>query len=176
MDNEIDEIAWPEETNNASENQLSGYNESDTDGEIVNVNEVALTIDDLFNDWESVQVIIDSYAKQNGFVVVKSRKDVDPIDKSIIRRREYICWKSGTHQSKKVEDISLYQDCSSSRQIVRGKLVFILGKSRISYVLPNLYRNIIINVIQKPSNWHQKIYGFHNRSLTKSNTTPQMEI
>ncbi|CAB4386293.1 unnamed protein product [Rhizophagus irregularis] len=86
MDNEIDEIAWSEETNNASENQLSGYNESDTDGEIVNVNEVALTIGDLFNDWESVQVIIDSYTKQNGFVVVKSRKDVDPIDKSIIRR------------------------------------------------------------------------------------------
>ncbi|PKY52904.1 hypothetical protein RhiirA4_470811, partial [Rhizophagus irregularis] len=83
MDNEIDEIAWPEETNNASENQLSGYNKSDTDGEIVNVNEVALTIGDLL---ESVQVIIDSYAKQNGFVVVKSRKDVDPIDKSIIRR------------------------------------------------------------------------------------------
>ncbi|PKY31239.1 hypothetical protein RhiirB3_448748 [Rhizophagus irregularis] len=53
-------------------------------GEIVNVNEVALTIGDLFNDWESVQVIIDLYAKQNGFVVVKSRKDVDPIDKSII--------------------------------------------------------------------------------------------
>ncbi|CAB4484143.1 unnamed protein product [Rhizophagus irregularis] len=102
MDNEIDEIVWPEETNNTSENQLSSYNESDTDGEIVNVNEVALTISDLFNDWESVHVIIDSYAKQNGFVVVKSRKDVDPIDKSIIRRREYICWKSGTHQSKKV--------------------------------------------------------------------------
>ncbi|PKK56184.1 hypothetical protein RhiirC2_800568 [Rhizophagus irregularis] len=55
MDNEIDEIAWPEETNNASENQLSSYNESDTDGEIVNINEVALTISDLFNDWESVQ-------------------------------------------------------------------------------------------------------------------------
>ncbi|CAG8732593.1 15964_t:CDS:1, partial [Rhizophagus irregularis] len=113
MDNEIDEIAWPEEINNTSKNQLSGYNESDTDGEIVNVNEVVLTIGDLFNDWESVQVIINSYAKQNGFVVAKSRKDVDPIDKSIIRRREYICWKSGTHQSKKVEDISLHRECSS---------------------------------------------------------------
>ncbi|PKY17046.1 hypothetical protein RhiirB3_382219, partial [Rhizophagus irregularis] len=128
MDNEIDEIAWPEETNNASENQLSGYNESDTDGEIVNVNEVALTIDDLFNDWESVQVIIDSYAKQNGFVVVKSRKDVDPIDKSIIRRREYICWKSGTHQSKKVEDISLHRDCSSYKTNCPWQASFYLGK------------------------------------------------
>ncbi|CAB4487907.1 unnamed protein product [Rhizophagus irregularis] len=91
MDNEIDEIAWPEETNNASENQLSGYNESDTD-------------------------------------VVKSRKDVDPIDKSIIRRREYICWKSGTHQSKKVEDISLHQDCSSYKTNCLWQASFYLGK------------------------------------------------
>ncbi|CAB4422546.1 unnamed protein product [Rhizophagus irregularis] len=125
MDNEIDEIAWPEETNNASENQLSGYNKSDTDGEIVNVNEVALTIGDLL---ESVQVIIDSYAKQNGFVVVKSRKDVDPIDKSIIRRREYICWKSGTHQSKKVEDISLHRECSSYKTNCLWQASFYLGK------------------------------------------------
>ncbi|GBC13783.2 hypothetical protein RIR_jg8890.t1 [Rhizophagus irregularis DAOM 181602=DAOM 197198] len=84
-DNELDEIAWPEKINNTLENQLSGYNESDTDGsEIVNVNEVVLTISDLFNDWKSVQVIIDLYVKQNGFVVAKSCKDVDPIDKSII--------------------------------------------------------------------------------------------
>uniref|UniRef100_U9SQW5 Uncharacterized protein n=1 Tax=Rhizophagus irregularis (strain DAOM 181602 / DAOM 197198 / MUCL 43194) TaxID=747089 RepID=U9SQW5_RHIID len=54
--NELDEIAWPEKINNTLENQLSGYNESDTDGsEIVNVNEVVLTISDLFNDWKSVQ-------------------------------------------------------------------------------------------------------------------------
>jgi uncharacterized protein (DUF779 family) len=66
------------------ENQLFSCNKSDTDGEIVNVNEVVLIISDLFNDWKSVQVIIDSYAKQNGFVVAKSHKDVNPIDKSII--------------------------------------------------------------------------------------------
>jgi hypothetical protein len=84
MDNEIDEIVQPEEINNALENQSSGYNESYTDDEIVNINEVALKIGNLFNDWKSVQVIIDLYAMQNGFVVAKSRKDVDPIDKSII--------------------------------------------------------------------------------------------
>ncbi|CAB4377221.1 unnamed protein product [Rhizophagus irregularis] len=104
------------------------YNKSDTDGEIVNVNEVVLTIGDLFNDWESVQVIIDSYAKQNEFVVAKSCKDVDPIDKSIIRRREYICWKSGTHQSKKVEDISLYRECSSYKTNCPWQASFYLGK------------------------------------------------
>ncbi|PKY54202.1 hypothetical protein RhiirA4_472876 [Rhizophagus irregularis] len=67
MDNEIDKIAWPEEINNMSENQLFSCNKSDTDGEIVNVNEVILIIGNLFNDWKSVQ-------------------------------------KSGTHQSKKVEE------------------------------------------------------------------------
>ena len=80
-----------EEINNVSENQSSGYKESDTDDEIVNVNKVTLKIGDLFNDWESVQVIIDSYAKQNGFVINKSRKDTDLIDKSIIRCRGYVC-------------------------------------------------------------------------------------
>ncbi|RIA80381.1 hypothetical protein C1645_838818 [Glomus cerebriforme] len=48
---------------NVTENHSSGYKESeesDTDDEIVNINEVTLKIGDLFNDWESVQVIIDS--------------------------------------------------------------------------------------------------------------------
>ena len=81
MDNEI---VVPLHFDNVTE-------ESDTDDEIVNINEVTLKISDLFNDWESVQVIIDSYAKQNGFVVNKGRKDADLIDKSIIRRRGYVC-------------------------------------------------------------------------------------
>ena len=91
MDNKI---VVPLHFDNATENHSSGYKESeesDTNDEIVNINEVTLKIGDLFNDWESVQVIIDSYAKQNGFVVNKGRKDVDPIDKSIIRRRGYVC-------------------------------------------------------------------------------------
>jgi hypothetical protein len=79
MNNEIDEIIQLEEINNAS-----SYNKSDTDDEIVNINKVALKIGNFFNDWKSVQEIIDSYAKQNRFVVAKSHKNVDLIDKSII--------------------------------------------------------------------------------------------
>ncbi|CAB5122928.1 unnamed protein product [Rhizophagus irregularis] len=60
-------------------------------------------ISDLFNDWESVQVIIDSYAKQNGFVVVKSRKD-------------------------KVEDISLHRECSSYKTNCPWQASFYFGK------------------------------------------------
>lgn len=126
MDNEI---VQPIEIDNALEKQSSGYNESDTDEEIVNINEVTLNIGDFFNDWESVQVIIDSYAKQNGFVVNKSRKDVDPVDKSIIRRRVYICWKSETHRSKKVEDINLHRECTSYKTGCPWKASFYFGKS-----------------------------------------------
>ncbi|PKC53415.1 hypothetical protein RhiirA1_479336, partial [Rhizophagus irregularis] len=64
-----DEIVVPIHFDNVTENHSSGNKESeesDKDDEIVNINEVTLKIGDLFNDWESVQVIIDSYAKQNG--------------------------------------------------------------------------------------------------------------
>ena len=60
MDNEI---VSPLYFHNTSENYSSGYKESDTDDEIVNVNEVTLKIGNLFNNWKSVQVIINSYAK-----------------------------------------------------------------------------------------------------------------
>src|SRR3984957_17046004 len=43
-----------------------------------------------------------------------------------------------------------------TKPIVHGKLVFISVKIQILYVLPNLYRSITINVIQKLSNLHQK--------------------
>ena len=60
MDNKRVRLVQPEESNNA----LFSNEESDTnDHNIVNVNEVILKISDLFNDWESVQMVIDSYAK-----------------------------------------------------------------------------------------------------------------
>src|ERR1043165_5306868 len=50
-----------------------------------------------------------------------------------------------------------------TKLIVHGKLVFILVKVRILYVLPNLYRIITINVILKLLNLRQKTYDFHNK-------------
>ncbi|RIA89366.1 hypothetical protein C1645_824999 [Glomus cerebriforme] len=73
-------------------NHSSGYKEneeSDTDDEIVNINKVTLKI------------------------INKECKNVDPFDKSIIQCHGYVCWKSGTHQSKKVEDISLHREYTS---------------------------------------------------------------
>ncbi len=86
MDNERVQLVQPEESNNAP----FSNEESDTnDHNIVNVNKVTLKVGDLFNDWESVQMVIDSYVKQNGFVTNKCRKDLNPIDKSIVKYRVY---------------------------------------------------------------------------------------
>ena len=93
----------------------------------VNIN-VVLKVGDSFDDWESVQMVIDSYAKQNGFVANICRKDVDPMDKSIIRRRDYICWKSRTHKAKKVEDIRLHRDSTSNKTNCPWQANFYLGK------------------------------------------------
>ncbi|CAB5197938.1 unnamed protein product [Rhizophagus irregularis] len=111
MDNEIvvlnNEIVVFIHFDNVTENHSSGNKESeesDTDDEIVNINEVTLKIGDLFNDWESIQVIIDSYAKQNGFVVNKGRKD-------------------------KVEDISLHREYTSYKTDCPWQVSFYLGKN-----------------------------------------------
>jgi hypothetical protein len=53
---------------------------------------------------------------------------------------------------KKLKILVYTRNIHHIRQTVCDKLVFILGKSQISYVLPNLYRNITINMIQKISN------------------------
>ncbi len=50
MDNEIVVPLYFKEIHNVSENHSSGYKESDTDDEIVNVNKVTLKISDLFSD------------------------------------------------------------------------------------------------------------------------------
>ncbi len=63
-----------------------------------------------------------------------------------------------------------------TKPIVYGKLVFILIKIQILYILPSLYRSITINIILKLLNLCQKTYDFHNKLLIKSNIIQQMEI
>ncbi len=59
----------------------SNIDKSDNKG---NVNKIVLKVGDSFNNWESIQIVIDSYVKQNSFMSNKCRKDLDQIDKSII--------------------------------------------------------------------------------------------
>ncbi|CAG8689334.1 1894_t:CDS:2, partial [Cetraspora pellucida] len=63
---------------------------------------------------DHVQAVVDSFAKQNGFVANKNRKDLDP--------------KAGTYQPKKVEDINLHCDSSLSKTNCKWKVGFYLGK------------------------------------------------
>ena len=74
-----------------------------------------------------IGIAINTFAKNNSFVAIKTHKDVDPIDKSIIRRRTYRCWKAGITNPKKVEDITLHRDYSCL-----AKLILANGKSRNS--------------------------------------------
>ncbi|GBB90789.1 hypothetical protein RclHR1_17880004 [Rhizophagus clarus] len=54
-----------------------------------------LHIDDLFQDCDMVQSKVDTYAKHHGFVANKIYKNLDPVDKSIVQRRDFKYWKSG---------------------------------------------------------------------------------
>jgi len=86
---------------------------SNNEGNEIISMEMTLNVNDTFKDWDAVEIAVNTYAKQQGFVAIKYRKDFDAIDKSIIRRRVYNCWKSGTNNSKKVEDISLHRESTS---------------------------------------------------------------
>ena len=56
-----------------------------------NNEEIILNINDTYEDWNAVDIAVNMYAKQKGFVAIKYRKDLDAIDKTIIRRRVYSC-------------------------------------------------------------------------------------
>ena len=62
-----------------------------------------IQICDSFRDWNTVQCIVDIYAKKHGFVANKYHKDFDTIDKSIIQCHDYNCWKSGINKLKKLK-------------------------------------------------------------------------
>ena len=55
-----------------------------------------------------IETIINTYAKCNKFVIIKCHKDLNIINKTIIRCYIYQCWKTRINNSKKVKDITLY--------------------------------------------------------------------
>ncbi|CAG8513840.1 14646_t:CDS:2 [Racocetra fulgida] len=65
-----------------------------------------LKVGDCFTDWDAVQCAVDIYSKQHGFIAVKFHKDLDAVDKSIIRHRDYVCWKAGMNKAKKWRTIT----------------------------------------------------------------------
>ncbi|CAG8553558.1 6768_t:CDS:2, partial [Rhizophagus irregularis] len=106
-----------------NENTNGRYNDENT-----NANKVILKVGNTFKDWNEVDVIINQYAKQNGFVAIKFRKDFDEVDKMIVRRRVYTCWKSGISKPKKVEDITLHRDATTTKTNCSWQASFNFGK------------------------------------------------
>ena len=88
-----------------------------------------MNVNDIFEDWDAIEIAVNTYAKQNGFVAVKYRKELDAIDKSITRRRVYTCWKSRTNNPKKVENIDLHHDSTSIKTNCLWQVCFYFGKS-----------------------------------------------
>src|SRR5438105_3562389 len=80
-----------------------------------NDNPTELRVDDYFENWDVVQTKVDTYAKSHGFVACKCRKDLDPTDKSIVRRRVFKCWKFGINKPRKVENIDVHRDSTSGK-------------------------------------------------------------
>jgi len=108
--------------------------ESNTNGGYIddmNVNEVILKDNDTFKDWDEVDVIVNQHARRYGFVAIKYRKDLDDIDKTIVRRRVYACWKSGVNKTKKVEDITLHRDATTVKTNCPWQASFYFGKRTI---------------------------------------------
>ncbi|CAG8848431.1 12987_t:CDS:1, partial [Gigaspora margarita] len=93
-----------------------------------NIDEATLNAGDAFENWNEVDSIVNKYAKQNGFVAVKCRKNLDPIDHAIVRRRSYNCWKSGISKPKKVEDITSHRNSGSIKTNCPWQVSFYFGK------------------------------------------------
>ncbi len=66
-------------------NRLSNNKESNTSRiNDTNTIEIILNINDIFEDQNMVDVIVNIYMKQKGFVAIKYRKNLDEIDKIIV--------------------------------------------------------------------------------------------
>lgn len=122
---------------NGSPNSQENTNEiNNTD-----TTETILSINGTFKDWDAVEIAVNTYAKQNGFVAIKSRKDLDAIDKTIVRRRVYSCWKAGTSNPKKVENISLHRESVSTKTNCPWQVAFYYGKNTAIIRLTKLDNN-----------------------------------
>ncbi|CAG8735026.1 21022_t:CDS:2 [Cetraspora pellucida] len=69
---------------NRSSNNKSIVNENNTDNYIIEI------FDKSFRNWNAVNIAINTYAKQNSFVVIKMRKDLNSVNKTIVQHHVYI--------------------------------------------------------------------------------------
>ncbi|CAG8821605.1 28800_t:CDS:2 [Gigaspora margarita] len=76
----------------------------------------------------NIDIIVSRYAKQNRFVAIKYRLELDAINKMIIRQYVYKYWKARAHSSKKIEDINSYRNSATGRTNCPWQASFNFGK------------------------------------------------
>ncbi len=113
------------EINRLPNNEENNTNEIDS----INTTEMTLNVNDTYEDWNAVDIAVNMYVKQKGFVAIKYHKDLDAIDKTIIRRRVYSCWKARTNNPRKVEDINLHRDSVSTKTNCPWQVGFYFDKN-----------------------------------------------
>ncbi|CAG8803275.1 17775_t:CDS:1, partial [Gigaspora rosea] len=64
----------------------------------------SLHIGSCFDNWLSVDSFIYNYCLKRGFGYQIFRNNKDPNDPTIIRRKSYCCFSSGTYEARKVID------------------------------------------------------------------------
>ncbi|RIB00935.1 hypothetical protein C2G38_2232372 [Gigaspora rosea] len=79
---------------------------------------------DPFDNWDAVQCEVDIYSKQHDFVAIKLRKDLDAVDKTIIRHYDYTCWKSG----KRVNSITITNIVDEHNYLCNSKTIELAPK------------------------------------------------
>jgi hypothetical protein len=87
-----------------------------------------LHVGDSFKDWDTVLDKVNAYAKHHGFVASKFHKDLDSVNKSIVWRRVFKCWKFGVNEPKKVVDINAHRNSTSGKTDCPWQISFYLGK------------------------------------------------
>ncbi|CAG8748626.1 7319_t:CDS:2, partial [Racocetra fulgida] len=87
---------------------------------------------------DEVDNIVNNYARQNGFVATKCHKDLNLVDKNIVRQHVYKCWKGGKTKSKKVEDIISHHDTASTKTTCSWQVAFYNGKCTTSIHLTKI--------------------------------------
>ncbi len=58
---------------------------------LANNEEIILNVNNIYEDWNAIDIVINIYMKQKGFVAIKYRKDLDAINKTIICCHVYSC-------------------------------------------------------------------------------------
>ncbi|CAG8652731.1 11872_t:CDS:2, partial [Dentiscutata erythropus] len=99
-----------------------------SNGDNTTLNKTTLKLNDTFKTWSEVNIVVSRYTKQNGFVAIKYRLELDAIDKSIVRQHVYKYWKAGVHSPKKMKDISLHYDSVTVKMNCEWQASFNFGK------------------------------------------------